>query len=276
MTLPEGFSEWEHLQTTIKRVFNRLIREEFSDIGGDDWEPDISIPRGSLRHACTLKDNDTVDMEILRMMLYYFVIGKARDLQSPVFAYPIEEIEAVRKYKPQICFYFEEDAGDVEEDYAPVRGQISYRLVNEQNNTITKSELTAIANRIKTQFGVGQGYVWRKGKDMATYVDRAKGYDFQILCRSKSDAKELIDKVLATNNDQPDWQYLQYKENEQPSTAYPTFPGTQIIFSKTYRKPRRRPIASVRFQYAYCKVWGMNKAIYLYDKSFRYFDALVD
>lgn len=54
--LPNNFSEWEHLQSVLIRAQNKFVREEFKDLGGDDWIPDINTPRGSLRQACTHKD----------------------------------------------------------------------------------------------------------------------------------------------------------------------------------------------------------------------------
>jgi hypothetical protein len=157
----------------------------------------------------------------------------------------------------------------------PLRARISYRLMNETSTSLTKTELTSLANRIKTEFGASNGYIWRKGKDMATYKDVENGYDFQLLVRSKTDAKELISKILDTNQDTPDWKFLQYKENDEPTSAYPTLPPAQVILGDSIREPRRRPIGEVRFLYAHCDIWGRGKPVILYDRSFRYLNALV-
>jgi hypothetical protein len=264
---------WANLRDFLRKSYNREVNEWFRD--EPDPVPDNTTSRKNAKRACLILPKETQNSALIKTLTFRYVVQRAH-LKPDVYAIPIEERDAVRRHKPQITLYFEEDSDDVEDNYRSVQGQISYRLMNEEATTISRTELTAIANRIKTEFGAGQGYIWRKGKDMASYVERAKGYDFQILCRSRTDAQELINKVLDTNNDTPDWQYLQYKENAQPSTAYPTVPGTQFVLGESYRKPRKRPIASVRFQYAYCKLWGVNKRINLYDRSFRYLDALVD
>lgn len=274
MTLPEGFSEWEHLQSTVTRFFNKLVREEFSELGDETWDPDISIPRGSLRHACTIKDDDTNAMLILRYLLFYITLRKARDMQQIVVGNPKGAVDAGRRYRPQVGFYFREDEADVDAEYEPIAGQISYRLIDETSETVTQTELNSLAARIKAEFGTGQGYVWKKGKDMGTYRDYAKGYDFRILCRTETDAKELISKVLDTNNDNPDWKYFHYKVADQPTSAYPTIPDNQSILGKITKEPRKRPIANVRFQYSYLNLWGKTKPIYLYDRTLMFPEAI--
>lgn len=276
MPLPNDFNSWEHLQSTLRRVHNHLVREEFRELGDEGWDPDISTSRGSLRTACTIDDNDTATMEVLRMFLYYFTLRRARDLQAPIVGELKEQVDGYRVYRPHIKLFFLEDISDVEEDYSPVAGEISYRLMNETSETVTRSELTALGRRIQTQFGAGQGYIWRKGKDLASYTDKANGYQFGVLCRTKSDAKDLIDKVLSTNNDTPNWDKLQYKEPDQPTGAYPTVPDLIRVLGDSRRAPRRRPIAACRFQYATCTLYGKPNPIYLYDRSFSHIDALVN
>ena len=148
--------------------------------------------------------------------------------------------------------------------------------MNESSTTITKTELTSLANRIQLEFASGNGYVWKKGRDMATYQDKNNGYDFRILTISKTEAKELITKVLDTNQDVPNWEYLQYKETDDSLGAYPSNPGSHIILGETRKKPRKRPVANVRFQYATADVWGLTTPIVLCDRSFRFIETLSD
>jgi hypothetical protein len=263
---------WAHLRDFLRKTYNREVNEWFKDIA--DEFPDNSTSRKGAKRACLILPTESQNMAIAKMQVFRLVVQRTH-LRPDVYALPIEERDEIRKYKPQVILWFKEDAEDVDDGYPPVEGRIAYRLVNETSETITKTELTSIANRIKSQFGGATGYVWRKGKDMASYKDISNGYDFQILCRAKSDAKELITKVLATNNDVPDWKYLQYKESDEPSQAYPTLPSNQIILGNVIREPRRRPIASVRFQYSYCLIWGRKEAVRLYDRTYSYLNALV-
>lgn len=190
MVVPTNFNEFEHLQSTILKVHNRIVRDEFNDITGDDL--DLAVPRSSLRWACLLKDNDTADMMIQRFLLFYFSLRKAQDLQQPFYGIPLDDLQASRKFKPQITLYFKEDDNDVEEDFRPMWGEISFRLMSESSTTITKSELTNLANKIKTEFGASNGYVWKKGRKLYSYTEKEKGYQLQLLCRDETTAKELI------------------------------------------------------------------------------------
>lgn len=169
---------------------------------------------------------------------------------------------------PQINLCFVEDLADVDPDYAPVTGEISFRLMGPAAAAVTPTQANTFANRIRTAFGNGgAGYIWRKGKDMATYTDWAKGYQLQILTRSRSEAKEVIGKVLDVQNDTPDWEKMNYSENDAPMAAYPTVPELDVIYGRSRRRPRRRPVADCRFQAAFLHIHGMPNPVVLYDRS---------
>ncbi|CAO5072653.1 hypothetical protein MICAER10613_038560 [Microcystis aeruginosa] len=246
MTTPSNFTEFEHLQSTILRIHNRIVKEEFSDISGDDL--DIAVPRSSLRWACLIKDNDTCDMMIQRFLLFYLTLRKAQDLQQPLYSIPLDDLHASRKFKPQITLYFKEDQNDVEDDSRPTWGEISFRLMNESSTTITQTELNTLANKIKTEFGAANGYVWRKGRKLYSYTEKEKGYQLQLLCRDDSTAKELINKVLDLQNDAPDWKFLKSNIADDENESFPYNPGNHTILGKSRKKPRRRPMVNVRFQ----------------------------
>lgn len=238
MPLPTNFSEFEHLQSTMLRVHNQIVREEFSDITGDDL--DLAVPRSFLRWACLLKDDDSCDMMIQRFLLFYFTLRRAQDLQQPFYGIPFDDLHASRKFKPQITLYFQEDQNDVEEDYRPTWGEISFRLMNESSTTITETELTTLANKIKTEFGSANGYVWKKGRKLYSYTEKDKGYQLQLLCRDEATAKELINKVLYLQNDTPDWKFLKSNIADNEDESFPYNPGNHTILGKSWRKPRRR------------------------------------
>jgi hypothetical protein len=187
MPLPANFSEWEHFQSTLIRTQNRIVREEFNDVGDDDWEPDIGTSRASLRVACTLKDTDNGFLTIGRLFLYYFILRKCRDLVHPVYGSVIGGDGPVRRHRPQITLYFQEDYSDIEPGYAPVTGEISIRLMNETAVSLTEANLRTYATKIKTSFTTGGGFVWRKGKESSSYADWDKGYQLQLLVRDKTE-----------------------------------------------------------------------------------------
>jgi hypothetical protein len=274
MTLPEGFSEWEHLQSTMFSAYNRFVREEFSDIEDDD---NISTPRSSLKVACLMQDSDTAAIAAVRMMFFYMTIRKAQDLQRPVYGIPYTAIQETRKYKPQITLHFMEDLEDVDSEagYQPVYGEIAFRLMNESSTTITESELYNYANRIQSTFGSGNGFVWQKGKAMITYTQPDRGYKLQVNCRSEGAGRNVVERVLSVQSHSVDLEYMNFKENKAPADAYPNNPGSTVILGKSRANPRRRPVANVRFRYAVAHIHGLAVPITLYDRTGYHRNALV-
>jgi hypothetical protein len=273
MALPANFSGSEHLQDLFRRYMNREIRAFFIDLGGEDWEPEITTPRGALRIGCTHLDSDSLTMTLLRWELFQHV--RTLKFQQPFYGIPVAGYHEARKFKPQVQLYFQEDEGDVEPGYGPVTGQITFRLMNYTESTINRTVAQALANRINSEFAIGGGYVWRKGKVMFTYTDREKGYKLQLLCRTESEGVQLVNKVLDANNDTPDWTKSNVSENQQPAQAFPTIPELDFIYGESRRRPRRRPIADVRFQFAILNVHGLVNPVPLVDRSGIWPNALV-
>jgi hypothetical protein len=265
MPIPDNFSPSEHLQDLVKGYMNREVREFFQDLGGEDWDPDISTTRGSLRFGCTHQDNDTVTLTNLRWMLFNHI--RTLKFQQPFYGIPVLDFQQEFKFKPQVQLYFLEDIGDVEPGYAPVSGQISCRIMGHTRSSLTPPVAQTIANRINSEFATGGGYVWRKGKELVSYYDNEAGYRLRVLCRNLNDGRELIAKVLDINNDVPDWSKSNHSENQEPAQAYPIVPELEFVYGESRRMPRKRPVANVRFQYAVLNVHGLVNPIPLVDRS---------
>ncbi|MBE9137665.1 hypothetical protein IQ254_10635 [Nodosilinea sp. LEGE 07088] len=265
MALPPEFSEQEHLQDAIRRWMNREIRDYFSDLGGEEWDEDITTPRASLRVACTHKDADSLLMTSLRWDLFERV--RLQRLQIPITGIPAGDTHETRKFRPQIFLYFQEDLADVEPGYDPITGRITFRLMQYSYDQITPAIAQTLAQRVKVNFAVGAGYIWRKGKVMVSYTDKNKGYQLQLLCRSEAAGIQLINQVLDINNDAPDLSKCNVSENQLEAVAYPVIPPNDYIYGDTRRLPRRRPVGDVRFQYALLHVWGLTQPIALVDRT---------
>ncbi|MEL7143305.1 MAG: hypothetical protein AAGL08_13905 [Cyanobacteria bacterium J06573_11] len=262
----------EHLQSTLRRFYNREVKDWFDDVDIDDL--DINIPRQSLALACRHLDDDSGIMTLQRQLLF-------NDIKSR-FARAIESTGETRyrtnvrrRHRPQITLFFLEDLADVEPGFTPVTGRISFRLMNYDSSTITPLIATPYAQRIKSTFALGSGFVWRKGREMFSYSDWNRGYQLQLLCRSKTEARRVVDAVLDIQNDTPDWSNFNTGSNEEPAEAYPTLPANERIFGETRRAPRTRPVADVRFQYADLSVSGLSNPITLVDRSGVYPNPLV-
>lgn len=264
MAIPPEFNEVEHIQSVTRRYLNRQVREDFQDLGGDDWEPETGTTRGAMRHALTHKDTDPLPVTLSRMFLYYFTYQKAQALQAPVYGLPVTTFHDAVKFHPQVRLYFCEGVEDVEEGFTPVEAEVTFRLVRETSATITPGEAKSIATRIKTNFASGNGFTWKKGKEKWLYFDAALGYDFRLLAFSEAEARKVIEQVLDISNHTPDWDNLGVATKKK---TFPTMPGTHTVYGKSRRKPRERPTATVRFRYAELKVWGLPNDITLVDRT---------
>lgn len=277
MPLPDGFSHAEHLQDTLRRTFKREVREWFREVDLDDL--DINTPRSSLATACEHQDEDSLLMTVARVMLFETVRGRFVDVLAGGLSDGVGETRrrhaVLRRDHPQIVLYFLEDLGDVEPGYEPVQGRISFRLMDHTASTITPAIAQTYAQRIKSKFVTGGGFIWKKGREMASYADWSKGYQFQLLVKTETEARRIIEACLDVQNDTPDWELFNYSTNAEPATAFPTIPQTSRIYGETKREPRRRPVADVRFQYAHLLVPGRSSPVTLVDRTGLLSGALV-
>ncbi|OUC15639.1 MAG: hypothetical protein B0A82_05800 [Alkalinema sp. CACIAM 70d] len=256
MPLPEGFSEWEHLQDQIIRIHNRQVRDYFSDIVEDN---DLTTPRGSLRHACLMKDEDTSVMTQLRLWLFEVTAGHAKSLQPDIYGLPVTTFQERYTFAPQVQLYFLEPATQTENGYPQVEGEISFRLTEPEYENVTPTEARNLARRIKSVLATPP-FVWKKGRILCTYKDEKKGYNFQIYVTSETEARRVIEQVLDIRTHTPEWDYLTVHESRR---NFPIVPPTKTIYGKSRRLPRQRPRADVRFRYAALHLHGVPNAITL-------------
>jgi hypothetical protein len=272
MTLPTDFDTWEHFQDIWRKTHNIEVKQWFKDLDPDTLDPDIKVPRQSLYLASLIDDKDSALQCICRWIFFNYDIRKGQAFTTPIYGIPIEDYNQTFKHRPQITLMFVEDARDVDPEYEPCTGRISFRLINETSTTLTETDLKAKARKIKELF-VTPRFKWRKGKEIYSYKDRVKGYEFIVYARTETDAKALIEQVLDIQTDTPDWDLLTRSNAVNETSAYPTNPGSQTILGKSRKKPRKRPIADVYFTGAVCTVHGLRKPIPLVDLTYSHPDA---
>ena len=273
--IPEGANlgdDWEQLQDVLMWLHNRRVIQEFRDLSPVDatWTVSLSSSRGRLRWACTIKENDSALIVILRMWLFYVMLGQAAAFQTPVYGIPIPGYQQSRKFQPQVELVFIEDLQDVEPGYSAVTGRICFRIMNQESDTLTEAEVNQIALKVRTAFATGPGFVWRKGRTMATYTDRRRGYKLQLLVRTDTEARRVIEQVLDIQNHVPNWENLNISQNENAAARYPIVPPMQRVLGRNRRSPRLRPIADVRFVAAFLHVHGLPNPVVLVDRSGRH------
>ena len=277
MTIPAEFNDVEHLQTTIRRYLNRVIKEDFAELNDNtgNWTPSVSSTRGAMRHALTHKDNDPIQVTIARMMLYYFTYSGAAHLQAPVYGVPTYIFDERFTYKPQITLFFRQDKNTVGTGKNAAEGEISFRLMNETSTSLTQTEVNNYATKVKNNFTNPTNFTWSKGRAKATYTDMEKGYQLKLLVTTKAEAKSVITAVLTIQGHTPDWEFLNFQENDDAASRYPDVPGSQVILGKTVKKPRKRPIENVKFRYATLLIHGLPAPITLVDTTYRRPNAIL-
>lgn len=275
MALPANHNPWSHFISVVTQVQNRIIKEDFNDVGDDDWEPNINTDRASLRVACTIRANDSAPLVLLRLMLYYIVLRKAQDLQLPVYGMPTGTLQAQRKFRPQITLYFSQDITTVLRGKDPITGEISWRVMDETTSSMSRSKIEIIANKIKTHFGAGSGFLWSKGRYMITYTDWNQGLQLQILCKTVTEGEQVIQKVLDVHGASFVRKKMNVVENQDDDARYPSTPDRELILGESVELPRERPLVDVRFRYATLTLHGLKRPIHLYDKTLRLPDCVV-
>jgi len=96
-----------------------------------------------------------------------------------------------------------------------------------------------------------------------------------LLVRDQAEGRRIVEQVLDIQSHTPDWQYGNYKENLEPTQAFPTNPPNKTIVGKSRKQYRRRPLVTVRFRNAQLHVQGLPNPIVLYDKSGFYKKAIL-
>jgi hypothetical protein len=274
MALPSDFNAFEHLQDIWRKVHNKRVREHFRDLADPDgdWDAEIDTPRGSLRVACTMNDDDTGDMTTIRTLLFWVVLGEAAALQPPIYGIPVDRFQQTVKFAPQVTLYFKEDWSDVEEGYAPIDAEVSFRMMGESTQSLSQAELNNLAAKIRNEFATGQGYRWQKGRVVLSYRDLDRGYRFIIHAYSETEGRDVISKILSLQGHSIDLKFLTIN---QLAETPPIVPPSQTILGRARRLPRKRPVGFVRFLYADINIWGLPNAVCLVDRSGRRRSALI-
>lgn len=261
MPLPTNFNPTEHLQDTIRIWYNREVAKHFSDLSSGD---DLTIPRNSLRVACRHEERDSFFMTLARMFLFEITARHGASFHPDIFGIPIDSFESEVVYKPQIKLFFSEPWDDVEEDYGPGKGEITFRLTNESTDSMTMAKASTLATRIHNVFATPP-YVWKKGVEKLVYKDPERGYNLSILCRDEAAGKALIENILDIQSHSPDWSFLNIVTPQNATARFPYNPGSKVIMGRSVRKRRLRPRIDVRFRYATLSVHGLPSPINLVD-----------
>jgi hypothetical protein len=272
-TLPDDFNPFEHLQSTYRLEFNKRIDRYFKDVEGTG---DLSSPRASLKLACRIIDNDNDAMMAMRRSLFFDVLGASRkglaivhgdrwDVAPPVAGHPL------------LFVIFSQDESAVAAGDAPLVKEKSVRLMKysceagHSKPPITTEIMHEIAVEIKSLFlSNGKGITYTCGNKSASYIDPDNGFPVgnYMLVNSKPDAHEVYER-LCNAIDVPylGENHIILNDPDKPSTTTATA-GKKTILGKQRQNKRYRPVALLRFRYAYISLGTIIPPIFLLDTTF--------
>lgn len=191
---------------------------------------------------------------------------KVECLQDLVVSSRDRAVRPGRRNHPKVYLYFKEKDEDVDPEYpSPIEMETSFRWMEETQKSLTTNprKLNELALKIKNKFAKPVFKV-KKGKNMYSYCDWDKGYQFQLQVSSKAEAKRVVEEVLDLRGHNPEWEHFNTITNENPSKRFPIIPQKQIILGDVV-KTRCRPVGTVHFKYAYVVVPPKKAPVYLVD-----------
>lgn len=257
MPLPSNFDEFEHLQQKIRTYHNRAVRQYFKNQPDDD----ISTGKSALKHACLMKDVDTMEMTLYRMWLFEITVGHLQSINTTWYGIPVEEKQRATKFKPTVKLLFTQPRSEVSDmdEYKIYPSIITFKIMTETSDTIARADAERLARAIKNEMATPP-FVWEKGWYRYLYKDIEHGYDFHLLVRSKAVGEQIVRKVLGINNHSFNNDFGSYIDHDR---SYPMNPGTHRVYGKNRKKYAVRPRVNVKFRHAQLYINGIINPINL-------------
>jgi|SRR6476469_3260887 len=166
---------------------------------------------------------------------------------------------------PKIYLYFQEDRP--KSGARPKKGIISFRLMNQTDDSISIGDLKKLANKISEIFGKSPGYLWEKGKRYANYNHWELGYKLQLLSPSPGEGEKLIRDILKIQGHEFNKARMTYSQNQDEAKAFPAKTTKKRVLGEEVSLPNRRPNCKVRFQYAAVELQALKQKIVLFSRD---------
>lgn len=249
----------EIVQSFIRKYINKAIKEHFKDTPGDD-ESSLSknAPRSSIKLVCLHKDTDPITLTAIRLLIWWV---EARGLMDEyIYGIPSTDFEMSNTYYPQVKLHFREDrVSAVNNNRRPARGEVSFRW---RETNFSAANIKSLANKITNDFAKPIFY-YQRGKELWSYADKQKGYYFQMTVQNESEAKKVITQAIQIQDaETPNWDEYLRQHNDKKDYA---IQNTVSVMGELIKKPKKRPLAKVEFQYAELFIPGTTKPIVLVD-----------
>lgn len=253
-------SEWEHLQSVLRKVHNKQVTDYFREDIPDD---NINTPESALKHACRMKDTDTAAMASCRMMLFSFTINNGRHLHPEVWAVPDFTPDVYNELRPQVIIQFAEKLDDWKSRGSKRRKVVrcSYRLMGETSDTMTQSALKALARKIDAKFP--RSYTFKTGRYKVTYSDKPKGYHLITAPYSPAIGDKLVKDLLELTSTE-----FESDKRSEGNRRGANYRAPRYVDFQGGRKelPERRQIATTYLDRVEVNLYGQQGNIRIIDR----------
>lgn len=267
---------WGQTQKTRPRV--RVLSESKKDWEKQgyylvEFQPDRSIEEESYLLFGTPKE---LINKLMDWMNFHIKMKNSFNLDLDEVIGAIErEAEQFKPYgHPKVKLIFLENpflfSSRIAKNSKSTRGraQISFRLMNKTNDTITKAEVVSLANKIKAKF-LNPIFKFTKGKEYYRYKDARLGTPLHCWTLNQVEAKKLFEQTLDLIGESPDAEKITKITTLNLTKTYDDTPKNRIILGESQQFDKLRPIVEVEFNSAYLHMEGLRKPIYLVDRSYK-------
>jgi hypothetical protein len=261
-------NEIERFQDFCRKYINRKVKDHFSDLGDERWQPDFNVDRHFTRWVCTHQDKDPLTLTVGRLLVYFFKIQGLLD--EPLYTIPSTRLQQSVETIPQIIINFQETAQSARENRRVKNPLGAEHYLRFDGDFSSEAEVQRIARKVQQIFATPV-FSFQKGVLKYTYQDKRKGILIIVATPNETQARNVIEKLLAVIDERPSWKKL----TESRSNRDFTETETVRINGKTYKKPRRRQLGTVYFISAELHVEGLPGNIRLIDLGGRYSSAIL-
>lgn len=241
----------EFFQSFCRKYVNKAVKNHFKDVSGDDENSlSVNVPRQAIKRVCLHKDTDPIMLTIGRLLIWWV---EAKGLfDEYIYGIPVTTFHESVAFKPQIKLFWREDSEDAKNNNRyPLRAEYTVRYRGKYES---KRDLEQLGKKINSIFNSPKAHVFTKGRTKYSYRDKTKGYELIITANSDNDAKDVINKLLAIQEDSPlDEEFLTKSTSDKNWSKKETV----RVAGQAFSKPKKRQVGKVHFTHAEFAVHGM-------------------
>lgn len=202
-------------------------------------------------------------MERIPALMDMYSLLQSKDVGN-IYGIPVTTFQDRLTFHPQIKLMFYQSKDEAKPGFPRVTGEITYRVPDETSETFTESNARLRAQKIKDLFVNSELFVWQKGREIVSYLDKQQGYNFRLNVKNELEGRKIIMRVMSIENKLPNWNKLCLHECRN---TFPDTPSSQRVYGEQRRMPRRRLLEDIKFRYAELHLWGLTKPVTLVDTS---------